>query len=181
VKPHQFSPVCECPQRSVRIGFGLRRSDHVTLSIVDGSGQVVRTLLNDQPVRHGYHSFTWNGHFANGRQAPDGVYHPRVDLSDADRTITMPSKIRIDTLPPRITGAAVHATRTLLRVRYRFSEQANALLFVGGQRVLLSLTHQPVGRVEVPLRSLRGAKTVALVARDLAGNLSKPRLLKVPS
>ena len=181
VKPHQFSPACECLQRSVRIGFGLRRSDHVTLSIVNGGGRVVRTLLDDQPVRHGYHSFTWNGYYADGRQAPDGVYHPRVDLSDADRTITMPSPIRIDTLPPRISGAAAHATKTLLRVRYLFSEQANALLFVGGRRVLLSLSHRPTGRVQVSLRSLHGAKTVSLVARDLAGNLSKPRLLKVPS
>jgi len=181
VKPHQFSPDCECPQRSVRIGFGLRRSDHVTLSILDGGGRVVRTLLDDQPVRHGYHSFSWNGFYADGRQAPDGVYHPRVDLSDADRTITMPSKIRIDTLPPRIMGAAARTTKSLLRVRYRFSEQANALLYVGGKRVLLSLSHRPSGRVEVALKALHGATRVALVARDLAGNLSKPRVLKVPS
>jgi hypothetical protein len=93
----------------------------------------------------------------------------------------MPSKIQVDTLPPRVTGAAARTTKTLLRVRYRFSEQANALLYVGGRRVLLSLSHRPAGRVEVPLKQLHGAQTVSLVARDLAGNLSRPRALKVSS
>lgn len=179
VRPHQFSPVCDCPLHVVRVGFGLRRSDHLTLSILDSSGRVIRNLIDDRAVPKGYHSYTWNGHFASGKPAPDGVYRPRVDLADADRTITMPSLFRIDTVPPRITGANTRTTATQLLVRYVFSEQGQALLFVHGRRVLLSKSQRQTDVVKLPLADLHGSTRVSLVARDLAGNLSRPRVLKI--
>ena len=179
VFPKQFSPTCGCPTRTANIAFGLRSSDHVTISILDSHRRVVRTLLDDRAVRHGYHRFTWNGHFANGRLAPDGVYKPRVDLADADRTINLPNTIRLDTVPPRIVGAASHTTSSLLRVRYRFSEQAHALLYVAGTRRVKSRSYKPLGTIQLPLGSLRRGQQVALGAVDLAGNVSKLRVLKV--
>jgi FlgD Ig-like domain len=175
----QFSPVCACPTRAARIGFGLRRSDHVTIAIVDSHGSVVRNLIDNKAVRHGYHWFFWNGHYADGRQAPDGVYKPRVDLTDADRTISLPNLIRIDTKLPRVVGAAPHATKTLLRVRYRFSEQARALLFVNGKRRLKSNPFRTSGAVELLLKDVPKGAVVALAAQDLAGNVSKLRILKL--
>jgi len=181
VRPHQFSPACTCPPRFrfLHISFGLRRSDHVSIEILNSSGNAVRSLVADRAVQKGYRGFTWDGLGDDGQRVRDGVYKARVELSDADRTINLPNRIVVDTVPPRVVGAATHETKTLLRVRYRFSEQANALLFVNGKRRLKSLSYQPSGRVELKLREIPKGAVVALVARDLAGNLSKQRVLKL--
>jgi len=181
VRPHQLSPTCKCPAnfRFLHISFGLRRSDHVSIEILNSSGNAVRSLVADRAVQKGYRGFTWDGRADDGRRVPDGVYKARVDLADADRTIDLPNRIVVDTVPPKITGAVSHVTKTLLRVRYRFDEQAHALLFVNGKRVLRSLSYRPSGRVELLLREVPKRAVVALVAQDLAGNLSRQRVLKL--
>ena len=178
VRPHQISPTCACQTRFLHIAFGLRRNDHVSIEILDAHGDVVRTLVADRAVQKGYRGFTWDGRGDFGRGLPDGVYKARVELQDADRTIDLPNKIVLDTVPPRITGASAHATATLLRVRYRFDSQARALLFVNGKRRVKSNSYNPSGRVELPLREVPRGAVVSLVAEDLAGNRSKPRVLK---
>ena len=104
VFPHQFSPRGNGSTR-VNIAFGLRRDDHVTVEIVGPGGHVVRSLVVSEAVPSGYHRFTWDGRSDDGRLAKDGVYEPRVDLDDADRTINRPNRIVLDTVPPRIVGA----------------------------------------------------------------------------
>lgn len=161
------------------IAFGLRRDDHVSIEILNTRGAVVRTLVSDRAVRKGYRGFTWNGRGDDGRHLADGVYKVRVDLADADRTIELPNRIVLDTVPPRVTGASTRTTATLLRVRYRFDEQAHALLYVNGRRRLKSASYKPSGRVELPLRDVPRGAVVALAAEDLAGNVSKLRVLKL--
>src|SRR2546428_12272619 len=41
-----FSPVCECGTESARIEFRLRRHDRITVTILDKSGHVVRTVVS---------------------------------------------------------------------------------------------------------------------------------------
>jgi hypothetical protein len=178
----EFSPKCGCPTRVAGVGFGLRRSDQLTVAILDSQGRVVRYLVNSRRVRSGYHRFTWNGYFIDGRLAPDGVYKPRVDLTDADRTINLPNAIRVDTVPPRILGASPHVTATELKVVYRVNEEAHGLLFVGGRRVQKTHRHRLRDVLKVPLAYLRrngyyGQVTVG--AEDLAGNISKLRVLRL--
>lgn len=165
--------------RFARIAFGLRRDDHVSIEILDGHGRVVRTLVSDRAVRRGYRGFTWNGRGDGGRRLPDGVYKARVELADADRTIDLPNRIVLDTVPPRVTGASPHVTSTLLRVRYRFDEEGHALLFVDGMRRVKSLSIRPSGVVQLALREIPKGAVVALAAQDLAGNVSKLRVLKL--
>ena len=40
-----FSPVCDCERDEAAIAFRLREADRVDLAIVDGDGDVVRTLV----------------------------------------------------------------------------------------------------------------------------------------
>ena len=165
--------------RFAHIAFGLRRDDHVSIEIVNSHGDVVRTLLADRFVRKGYRGFTWNGRGDGGRHLPDGVYKARVDLADADRTIDLPNRIVLDTVPPRVTGASSRTTTTLLRVRYRFDEQAHALLYVNGKRRVRSHSTRPSGTVQLGLSTIPRGAVVALAAEDLAGNVSKLRVLKL--
>jgi hypothetical protein len=179
---HPFSPTCVCPTRAAAIAFGLRKADHVTISIVDSGGHVVRTLFTSRALPSGFHRFSWDGRRDDGSVAPDGLYHARVDLDDADRTITLPNTIPLDTVPPRIVGVSPRLTPDELTVLYRLDGQAHALLYVGDRRVVRTASYRPTGKVQVPLAYLRShhlSGPVAVGAQDLAGNVSKLRVLKL--
>jgi hypothetical protein len=178
VKP--FSPVCNCLTHVARIRFGLRKPDHVSISILDSSGAVVRTLFTSKAIKSGFYGFSWDGRTDDGKLAKDGVYHARVDLDDADRTITLPNKITLDTVPPRVLGARATLSKDLLTVSYRVNEPAHGLLFVDGQRVVKRNSSKLRSNMQVPLAVLRQrglSGQIAVGAEDLAGNLAKRRVL----
>jgi FlgD Ig-like domain len=184
-----FSPVCGCPTDTARIAFQLRRADRLTLSI-EQNGKVVRTLLRGQPVRRGGLGRHWDGRDDSGAVVPDGVYKPRVHLAHQHRTIVLPNPIRVDTKPPRVTvvswiprGRVLTPDRNFLHerleVRYRVSEPAHVILYVGGKRRYRSRSQQLSGIArwfgQVNGRGVRaGRYRVTLAARDIAGNLNPP-------
>jgi hypothetical protein len=178
VKP--FSPVCNCPTRVAKIAFSLRRDDHMSISILDSGGNVVRTLFTSRAVKSGFHSFFWDGRTDGGKLAKDGVYKARVDLDDADRTIRLPNQIVLDTVPPSVTGARARLSKDLLTVAYRVSEPARGLLYVDGQRVVRTHSSALRSKMQVPLAVLRRrglSGQIAVGAEDLAGNVGKLRVL----
>jgi hypothetical protein len=183
-----FSPVCGCSTDKALIRFQLRRADRVTLSIEDGDGKIVRTIVAGFPARRGRFGRYWDGRDESGAVVPEGVYKPRVHLAQQHRTIVLPNEIRVDTTPPRVTvlgwiprGHVLTPDRNFrherLEVRYRVSDPAHVILYVGGERRYRSRSQQTTGiarwfgRVNgrgVPA----GRYRVTLAARDLAGNLS---------
>jgi FlgD Ig-like domain len=183
-----FSPVCDCPQQHAKIAFRLRKNDRLTLSLLDGQGDEVRTLVDHVRTTRGRHVFFWNGRDDDGQLLPEASYRPKVELGHADRTIVLPNPIRIDMTPPSIAVLSVRpriispdgdARRDVARVRYRASEKAQAVLFVDGVRRVASRIRRPSGQLEwlgsgpnghgLP----PGAYRLAVQAADLAGNLSK--------
>ena len=181
-----FSPVCDCDSRVAGIQFKLRKPDRVRLEIVDEDGNVVRTLVSGRRLRSGRVTYTWNGRDDHGRFVGQGVYKPRVHLTDQHRTIDLPNDMRVDTTAPKISLVSV-SPRALspdgdgrgdrLVVRYRTSEPAHGVLLVDGTRVVFTrrqLQHSTLdwnGRVDG--KSLRpGAHRLQLAAQDRAGNLS---------
>ena len=167
------------------IGFLLRKPDRLTVQIVDGSGDVVRTLARDRSAKRGTQQFTWDGRNNANEVVPDGTYRPRVHLAREHRTILLPNPIRMDATPPVIKLLSVrpHVLRpdtgaALVRVRYRTSERAQAIEYVDGDR------RQTVGRFvrkgKVDWRGKRvrslaaGPHRVRLRALDFATNLGPP-------
>ncbi|WP_241971710.1 flagellar hook assembly protein FlgD [Aliidiomarina sanyensis] len=70
--------------------FGIelgRNAEQVKVSIVDGSGQVVRELEMGK-LNPGMHTITWDGKLADGTRAPDGAYRFRVEAMAEGRTIS---------------------------------------------------------------------------------------------
>ena len=55
----------------------------VTASIVDGSGQVVRSFELG-PVKEGVESFVWDGTLESGELAPKGAYRVQIEALSAD-------------------------------------------------------------------------------------------------
>lgn len=64
--PNPFNP-------STTMEFSLSENKHVTLSIFDLSGRLVRTLM-DRDYAEGTSSVVWNGKLANGQPAASGIY-----------------------------------------------------------------------------------------------------------
>jgi len=183
-----FSPVCDCDSRVATIQFRLRKPDRVRLQIVDGDGDVVRTLVAGLRLRRGTVTYTWNGRDDQGRFVGQGVYEPRVHLTDQHRTIDLPNEMRVDTTAPRIALVSV-APRELspdgdgradgVVVTYETSEPAHGVLYVDGTRVVFTrrqLERSSLewnGRVDGDVLN-PGVHRLQLAAQDRAGNLSSP-------
>ena len=180
-----FSPVCDCATRVATIQFRLRKPDRVRLEIV-GDDHVVRTLVPGQRLRRGTVTYTWNGRDDQGRFVQQGVYKPRVHLTDQHRTIDLPNEMQVDTAAPRITLVSV-SRRTLspdgdgrgdrIVISYRTSEPAHAILLVDGRRVVF--TRRQLQRSSLDWNGRVAGKTLAsgthrlqLAAEDRAGNVS---------
>lgn len=182
-----FSPICDCSTRVATIQFKLRKPDRVRLEIVS-DGHVVRTLVPGLKLRSGKVTYTWNGRDDEGHFVPQGVYKPRVHLSDQHKTIELPNEMRVDTTAPAVALVSVtprefspdgdgHADRVV--VAYRTNEPAHGILLVDGKQVVL--TRRQLERSSVTWNGRVHGKTLApgvhrlqLAAEDRAGNVSAP-------
>jgi hypothetical protein len=72
--PNPFNP-------STTIRFELPKTALVTLSVYNSLGQEVRRLVNAQKPA-GYHTVVWNGRDQQGKAAPSGIYHYRIQAGD---------------------------------------------------------------------------------------------------
>jgi hypothetical protein len=172
-----------------RIAFRLRREGNIQLDVVDDRGAIVRHSLGSGVFGASAHQFAWDGRNDAGKIVPDGVYHVQLQLKDEDRTIEFPSTVRADSTPPTVD--VVHLKHQVfspdgdhradqLRVVYRFSEPAYALLYVNGKLVGRSFRKKPVGSYPWDAKGKKaGTYRVALAAKDLAGNQTSTRAFSV--
>ena len=139
----------------------LRKPDRVTVEIVNGSGDVVRTLARSRREPSGALQFTWNGRGDNREVVPDGVYRPRVHLADAHKTIVLPNPITMDATPPFIRLVSVaprvispdgDSVRDHVRIKYQTSELARAQLYVDGEPRTLVFRFLRAGKIDWPTR-----------------------------
>jgi len=176
-----FSPVCRCASKAASIEFSLRRADDVRIAVRTGSGEV--TVAEGSFAQGDVH-VRWDGRDASGELVPDGTYYPFVQLKRAGRTIDLPNPIRVDTIRPSIKFTSLRPRvfrpgAEKLKVTYRVSEHAHALLFVDGRRRVFTASTRLRGRLQwygkVRGHLIRpGRHKVKLVAEDLAGNRSAP-------
>ncbi len=169
--------------KTVPIGFQLRKPDRVTVELVNGNGEVVRTLARSRPEPGGALQFIWNGRGDNGEVVPDGVYRPRVHLADAHKTIVLPNPITMDATPPFIRLVSVtprvispdgDSVRDHVRIQYQTNELARAQLYVDGEPRTLVYRFLRAGKIDWPQGPQRlrpGRHLLRLRALDRATNL----------
>ena len=152
------------PRVPAVLSFRLREADTVTATIVDGDGETVRTLINQERRRAGRLAPPWDGATDDGGLASEGVYHLRVRLADQRRTIELPDDIRLDRTPPELTQVAAgpgvfspdgDGRADRVTVRYGTNEDARALLFVDAANQQAQREHtrdhsEPEPRTKVP-------------------------------
>jgi hypothetical protein len=169
------------------ISFTLRKPDRLTVEVVNGNGEVIRTLARSKQARPGTQQFKWNGRDNTGHVVPDGIYKPRVHLARERRTIALPNSIRMDATPPLIKLVSVRPLvfspdgdfrLETVRIRYLTNEKAQAILYVDGDRRTLVNRLVRVGKLDWGGRAARslqpGLHRLRLRAIDAAGNLSNP-------
>ncbi|HEY2938701.1 MAG TPA: FlgD immunoglobulin-like domain containing protein [Gaiellaceae bacterium] len=182
-----IAPVCDCANNRLAIGFTLRKSDRVSVAIVNGNGEVMRTLVTGKRARRGTQQFIWDGRDQTGRVVPDGTYRPRVHLAREHRTIVLPNPVRsdatkplikLDSVAPRVFSPDGDFQREYVRLRYRTSERARAILYVNGDRWGTVHDYVRAGKLDWGGRAVRrlpaGLYRVRLRAQDLAGNVGPP-------
>ena len=184
-----LAPTCGCESARARLSLTLRRPDTVDASIVDAAGKHVRLLVERSARRRGRTTFVWDGRDDRGQVAPDGLYRLRIALERSDRTIVVPTPIRVDGKPPRIALVSA-APRTFspdgdgradrVLFTYRASEGSYPVVRVGG-RIVVRGKLRPAGPGRVRWRgriegrfAAPGVYRTSLEAVDAAGNRSEP-------
>jgi FlgD Ig-like domain len=172
--------------KTVPIGFQLRKPDRVTVELVNGNGDVVRTLVRSRREPSGTLQFTWNGRGNNREVVPDGVYRPRVHLANAHKTIVLPNPITMDatapfirlvSVAPRVISPDGDGVRDHVRIRYQTSELARAQLYVDGEPRTLVYRFLRAGKIDWPHSAKRlkpGKHLIRLRGLDRATNLGPP-------
>jgi hypothetical protein len=182
-----FSPVCKCDSEDAEVDFKLRKGDNVTLEVVDGNGDVIRTLFRNRRFPAGRLDAGWDGRDAAGRIVPDGDYRPRVRLADAHRTIVFPNEMKVDSVRPRIEHFSV-SRRVFspdgdgradgVSVAYELNERARMWLLVNGKQRVRRFGQAPTGALQW-FGKFRGRPVkprlyqLDLVAVDDAGNRTR--------
>jgi hypothetical protein len=180
-----FAPLCGCPRAQANIALELRARSNVTLAIVDDSGEVVRTLIEERRPRGVRVAVRWDGLDDNGRVVPDGDYRPQLRVARERRTFLLTRRIRVDTVAPTISSfrvtpsELVRAERTHVIFSFRISERAQPLVYVNGRLATRGWWRRGAARLQWYARragkQLRpGRYRVHLAGRDEAGNLGPP-------
>jgi len=188
-----FSPVCECETDRARLRLRFRRAETVDAAVVDRRGEAVRTLVEDEEVRKGEHTFLWDGRDDAGEVVPDGRYRLRLHLERERRTILVPTLVEVDTTPPEVVFARVvppafspdgDGRVDHVKVVYRSSEKGRPELLVNGETAILGRARAQ-GKATLDWRGRidgetvrRGPYELAIRVRDVAGNLSEATAAK---
>ncbi|MFT4049194.1 MAG: hypothetical protein QM648_05065 [Solirubrobacterales bacterium] len=111
-----------------RVRFRIKKSDYVTVTVIDRTGSPVRVLADEERLSAGPHTYYWNGryrgtvdhngHKHRGQPVPDGAYRVRITLRGNGRTFVPDQFFVVDTEAPKITANVVGShTVSILRGR----------------------------------------------------------------
>jgi hypothetical protein len=110
-----FSPNKDGRFDRARASFDLKRTDDVTVTVIDRAGDEVRELRNNRrlPARQRMR-LVWDGSDAGGRQVDDGIYRFRVNLRRQNRAVLLPQNVRKDVKPPDVLVTSIGPLRDKL-------------------------------------------------------------------
>lgn len=108
-----FSPNQDGRFDRARISFRLKRTDDVTVTVIDSEGDPVRRLVDGRRLRAKQRlRLVWDGTSSTGPMVPDGTYRIRVNLRRQARAIVIPRNINKDTTPPNVLVRSIGPVKT---------------------------------------------------------------------
>jgi hypothetical protein len=123
-----ISPNADSVRDKGRVRFRTKKSDVVTVEIIDRAGAPVRALADRQRLAAGAHTFPWNGRYRGyvdgsgkkhrGAAVADGAYRVRITMRNNGRTFVPDQFFVVDTLAPRLSATVSGGhTVSILRAR----------------------------------------------------------------
>jgi len=107
-----FSPNRDGRFDRARASFILKRTDDVTVTVIDRAGDVLRVLRDNKRLRAGRRMrLVWDGTDAARRTVADGVYRFRLSLRRQGRSVTLPRNVVKDTKPPDVLVTSIGPLR----------------------------------------------------------------------
>jgi FlgD Ig-like domain len=101
--PKQFSPNGDGKRDMTRVGFDLSEPATVSFYVLDGEGNEIRRIVDDQAFAgDAKHRFRWDGRDDDGEGVPDGRYRMRVVQRSEGRVIDSSKRVRVDRSPPNV-------------------------------------------------------------------------------
>jgi flagellar hook assembly protein FlgD len=88
------------PEGRYRICFRLTKADDVQVDVVNGEGELIRSLA-DEHLEGGdeAHCYDWDGRTDGGQEATPGIYRARLTLDQAERVATSGERLRVHSEP----------------------------------------------------------------------------------
>ena len=182
-----FSPACagqaDCHDQAL-LSLRLRHAQPVGLDVIDRNGDTVRTLREAAHAPSGTLRARWDGKTDDGSPAPDGEYRLQVHLPDDGRTITIPDRMVLDTVPPGVDIGRVQHLDGKVIVHFLTTEPSDRYVVVSqhGKEILRHRTRRDSAHISLH-RLQPGSYDVTIYAVDRAGNrtLNPPHVVvKVP-
>jgi hypothetical protein len=164
--PPVFSPNADRRGDRLAVSLSLTRAATVTLRIMR-DGRWIATPF-EGPLLAGRRRIVWDGRKRLGRLR-DGSYTAVVETVDAVGTARLELPFSSDTTPPRVRLLSPQPPQLDVR------EPATLTMRINGARRLLDVAAP--GHVAIP--GIAGVRTLVLVARDAAGNVTRLRLPSV--
>jgi flagellar hook assembly protein FlgD len=97
-----FSPNGDGRFDVARVSFKVKKTDDVSVSVLNSSGDDVRELMGSRRVLSSeLVRLKWDGRKDDGARAPDGRYRYRITLQHEGRSVVPATSVRLDTTPPR--------------------------------------------------------------------------------
>jgi hypothetical protein len=97
-----FSPNGDGRFDVARVSFKVKKTDDVSVSVLDSSGDEVRELMSSRRVASSeLVRLKWDGRTHDGARARDGRYRYRITLQHEGRSVVPATSVRLDTTPPR--------------------------------------------------------------------------------
>ena len=97
-----FSPNGDGRFDVARVSFKVKKTDDVSVSVLDSSGDEVRELMGSRRVASSeLVRLKWDGRTDDGTRARDGRYRYRITLQHEGRSVVPATSVRLDTTPPR--------------------------------------------------------------------------------
>jgi hypothetical protein len=97
-----FSPNGDGRFDVTRVSFKVKKTDDVSVAVLNASGDEVRELMGSRRVASSeLVRLKWDGRTDDGARAPDGRYRYRITLQHEGRSVVPATSVRLDTTPPR--------------------------------------------------------------------------------
>jgi hypothetical protein len=189
-----FSPNHDGRFDIARVSFKLKKTDNVTVTVIDHAGDEVRELMGGRRIgARVLVRLKWDGRTDDGRRAPDGRYRYKITLQHEGRSVIPATSVRLDTTPPRPRVVSVGPAKDVGPELLPLPEggPADVHLLAPGSKPLIRLFKTGPGATRLVLRQQLddGAKVwhwngttpsgrpvspgtylVAIETRDQAGN-----------